>query len=190
MIAPEADPYIDPETGFLRTRLGSRTREHFDMHERRLLTQRIAEGAPPGGFDLAHLQAIHQHLFQDVFDWAGELRRVDMTRNGDRFQFATRIAADMAAIHRELAAKTFLAGQGPGDFAREAAFLIGDVNFLHPFREGNGRTQLLYLKQLAEAAGHPLSLARIPAEPWIEASRASMAGDNELFAAMIAAALL
>jgi cell filamentation protein len=189
MSALEADPYVDPATGLLRNLFAARTREHFDIHERRLVTQRIAEGPPGGQFDLGHLQAIHRHLFQDVFDWAGELRSVDMTRNGERFQFATRIGADMAAIHRDLAEKNLLAGLAPGDFAREAAFLVGDVNFVHPFREGNGRTQLLYLKQLAEAAGHPVSLVRIPAEPWIEASRASMAGDNEPFATLIASAL-
>ena len=189
MSATEADPYVDEATGLLRNEFGSATREHFDTHERRFVTQRLTEGAPQGDFDLAHLQAIHRHLLQDVFAWAGALRTVDMTKNGARFQFATRIERDMAAIHADLAAKNFLRAIGPGDFAREAAALISDVNFLHPFREGNGRTQLIYLQQLAHQAGHPLDLTRLPAEPWIEASRASMEGDNEPFAAMIAAAL-
>jgi cell filamentation protein len=185
----EEDPYFDTLHNVLRNKLGINDQARFDTHERRLVTQRIAEGVPTGNYDLAHLQAIHRHLFQDVVEWAGELRKVDMTKNGHRFQFATKLASDINAIHRDLAAKDFLRSLEPGDFAREAALLIGDVNYVHPFREGNGRTQLLYLKQLAEAAGHPLDLTRIPAEPWIEASKASMAGDPEPFAAMILFAL-
>jgi cell filamentation protein len=185
----DADPYLDEAHKVLRNKFGFHTIDRFDEAERVLVAQRVCEGAPTGAFDLAHLRAIHRHLFQDIFDWAGELRTVDMTKDGDRFQFATKLDSDIAAIHRDLAAKDFLKGLSPGDFAREAALLIGDVNYVHPFREGNGRTQMLYLKQLAEAAGHPLDLTRVPAEPWIEASRASMAGDPEPLAALVLFAL-
>jgi cell filamentation protein len=179
------DPYLDGGHGVLRNRFALTRAGDLDMVERRFVTQRIAEGAPAGDFDLAHLCAIHRHLFQDVYDWAGAPRTVDMTKNGERFQFATKIEADLAAIHRDLAAKDFLVGLAPGDFAREAALLLGDVNFVHPFREGNGRAQLIYLKQLAERAGHPIDLTRFPAEPWIEASQAAMAGDLEPMAGII-----
>lgn len=185
----EADPYLDDAHPVLRNKFGFTTADRYDEGERVIVTQRICEGAPSGTFDLDHLRAIHRHLFQDLFDWAGEPRTVDMTKDGQRFQFATKIAADIAAIHRDLAAREFLKGTSPGDFAREAALLIGDINYVHPFREGNGRTQLLYLKQLAEAAGHPLDLTKLPAEPWIEASRASMEGDPEPMAGLITFAL-
>jgi cell filamentation protein len=54
------------------------------------------------------------------------------------------------------------------------------VNFIHPFREGNGRTQLQYLKLLSDRAGHPIDLARIDASRWIEASVASHAADYSM----------
>jgi cell filamentation protein len=67
--------------------------------------------------------------------------------------------------------------------------IVGDINYIHPFREGNGRTQLQYLKQLAQGAGHGLDLGHIPAARWIEASISSHSADYGPMAAAIAAAL-
>ncbi len=66
--------------------------------------------------------------------------------------------------------------------------IIGDINYIHPFREGNGRTQLQYLKQFAAQAGHPVDLARIDGPSWIAASRSSHAADYGAMAAVIGAA--
>ena len=185
----EADPYLDPAHHLLRNKFGLARAAGLDIVERRFVTQRIAEGAPAGDFDFAHLRAIHRHLFQDLYDWAGTARTIDLPESGEHFQSAGKIESDIAAIHRELASKTFLGSLAPGDFAREAALLIGDINFVRPFRAGNERTQLIYLKQLAERAGHPIDLTRLPAEPWIEASQAAMSGDLEPMAGIILFAL-
>ena len=75
------------------------------------------------------------------------------------------------------------------DFAEQAGPILGDVNYVHPFREGNGRTQLLYLDQLAAQAGHPVDLTRLRAAGWLEASRRAHQGDygamsEEIFRAL------
>ncbi len=67
---------------------------------------------------------------------------------------------------------------GSDGFAEGAGPVLGDVNHVHPFREGNGRTQLQYLKQLAARAGHALDLTRIGRDAWLDASRCSNAGDH------------
>jgi cell filamentation protein len=67
--------------------------------------------------------------------------------------------------------------------------IVGDINYIHPFREGNGRTQLQYLKQLSQEAGHALDLTRIRGPAWIAASMASHAADYQPMAAVIARAL-
>jgi cell filamentation protein, protein adenylyltransferase len=76
------DPYLYPATTILRNRLGIRNAEQLEAFERLMAMQRAAEGIPTGDFDLAHLQAIHGHLFQDVYDWAGQIRTVESTRAG------------------------------------------------------------------------------------------------------------
>ena len=83
----DVDPYLISGTKVLRNRLGISDARRFDRIERRLVADRIAEGAPLGAFDLPHLRAIHRHLFQDVYDWAGELRTVEINKGGHQFQF-------------------------------------------------------------------------------------------------------
>jgi cell filamentation protein len=82
-----SDPYVYPGTTILRNRLGITDAKTLDRLERRLVVQRIRQGVPVGSFDLIHLRGIHRHLFQDIYDWAGELRSVEINRAGQQFQF-------------------------------------------------------------------------------------------------------
>lgn len=171
------DPYVYPGTSILRNRLGIRDAATLGRLERRLVIQRIRGGVPAGFFDLAHLCAIHRHLFQDVYAWAGELRTVEISREHDKFQFRQFIVTGMGDVHRRLVASRFLVGLPARQFADRAAVIVGDVNYIHPIREGNGRTQLQYLRALALQAGHHLDLARLDPAAWIEASRNSHDAD-------------
>ena len=76
-----------PDFLVLRNRLGITDEAELDFSERELVSQRAAETIPTGAFDLAHLRAIHRHLFQDVYDWAGELRTVEISKGASQFQF-------------------------------------------------------------------------------------------------------
>ena len=185
----EGDPYVYPGTNVLISRFGIRTAERLDYVEREFVTQRIAEGVPHGRFDLAHLRAIHRHLFQDIYDWAGEIRTVEISKGRHTFQFRRFIEAGMADVYRRLETADFLHGLDADAFAEAAGTIVGDVNYVHPFREGNGRTQLHYLDQLADQAGHPLDLARLDPEAWVVASQASHGGDYGPMAREIARAL-
>ncbi len=139
------DPYVYAGTTVLKNRLDITDADELDLMERRLVRVRLEEGVPGGEFDLAHLRAIHRHLFQDMYDWAGEIRTVEIAKGGHQFQFRQYIATGMRDVHRRLEERDFLRGLRRRDFAAAAGPIIGDVNYVHPFREGNGRTQLLYL---------------------------------------------
>jgi cell filamentation protein len=161
----------------LRNKLGLTDAAELDQVERTLVLTRLEDGVPTGGFDLRHLQAIHHHLFQDLYEWAGELRTVEIAKGGNHFQPRRFIETGMADVHGRLVKADFLRGLKRADFATEAAKIIGDVNYVHPFREGNGRAQLAYLRQLGEQAGHKLDPRRLDPKLWIDASRASHDGD-------------
>lgn len=184
------DPYLYPGTSVLRNRLGLTDPDHLDRVERRLVAQRMTEGAPAGGFDLAHLCAIHHHLFQDVYEWAGELRTVEIAKGGHQFQLRRFIETGMTDVCQRLEKADFLCGLAAIAFVEAAGRIMGDVNYVHPFREGNGRTQLQYLEQLAMQAGHPIDLTRIIPNNWIEASRSSHGGDYGPMAAEIGRTLV
>jgi cell filamentation protein len=83
------DFYIYPGTTILRNKLGIIDADELDAFERRMVAGRAAEGVPTGGFDLAHLQAIHRHLFQDVYDWAGNFAPSKFPKAGINSFFAS-----------------------------------------------------------------------------------------------------
>ena len=167
-----ADPYVYPDAPeVLKNRFGIKGAAELDAIERVIVAQRIKEGAPRGEFDLVHVKAIHRHLFQDVYEWAGETRTVELSRGGHHFQPVSYIETGIKNIHDRLIERKFLVGWKRDAFAREAATIIGDLNYVHPFREGNGRTQLQYLKLLSRRAGLDIDLTRLKPDAWQKASR-------------------
>ena len=166
------DPYVYPGTTVLRNRLGTTDQDYLDKQERSLVVLRSRRGVPRGAFDLAHLRAIHRHLFQDIYDWAGELRTVEISKGRQQFQFRKFIETGMGDVHGRLVRSRFLKGLSPAAFAEAAAVIVGDINYIHPFREG-----------------HRLDLARIDGPAWIAASVASHAADYAPMAAVLLAAL-
>jgi len=183
------DPYLYPDSHVLRNKLGITDPKMLDAMERQLVADRISQGPPTGNFDLVHLRAIHKHLFQDIYEWAGELRTVEIAKSGHQFQFRRYIATGLADVHRRLLERNCLRGLTSKEFSRNAAEIVGDINYAHPFREGNGRVQLQYLKQVARQAGHSIDLTLFPSQGWIEASRASHEGNYDAFAQVIFGAL-
>lgn len=124
-----------------------------------------------------------------MYDWAGKLRTVEISKGDQQFQFRKYILTGMADVHGRLVSSRFLKGLSSAQFAEQAAVIVGDINDIHPFREGNGRTQLQYRKQLAQGAGRGLDLAQIPAACWIQASISSHSAGYGPMAAAIATAL-
>lgn len=184
------DPYVYPGTSVLRNKLGLTDAPTLDYHEREITTARARTGVPTGAFDLKHLQAIHGHLFQDVYDWAGKIRTVEISKGGSQFQFRQYIETGMADVHRRIVGAGYFKGTSPQAFAAEAGKIMGDVNYVHPFRDGNGRTQLLYLQQLASRAGHRLDLRRLERDSWMAASRSAHDADYRPMAAAIGQSLV
>ncbi len=182
--------YKYPDRDVLRNKLGIMDGALLEGREHQFYTIRVEEGVPEGRFDLQHLCDIHHHLFQDVYEWAGQPRQVDFHKGQSSFHPYNRIEMGMADVHKRLAKQDFLRGLEQQQFAQEAAEYIGDVNRLHPFREGNGRTQFQYLKQLGDQAGHSVDLAKFEQASWIQASIEANRFETARMADCISASLL
>ncbi len=179
------DPYCYPETSVLENRLGLRNQQELDAFETLITAQRAEEPLPRGRFGYAHYRAMHRHLFQDVFAWAGKPRTVRIAKGGSMFCYPEHIDSEMRKLFGQLARDRFLRGLPASEFATRAAHLLTELNAIHPFREGNGRTQLAYLTLLAANAGHPLALERLNPEAMLEAMIASFESDEAPLAALI-----
>lgn len=173
------DPYSDPETGVFYNKLGLRNEAELADAERAITRVRLAElTAHPlrPGYDLGHLRAIHRHLFSDLYDWAGELRRVDIAKTNlfCRPQF---VEEQGRQLFGQLAEDRYLRDLRRAEFVDAAAHYLAEINALHPFREGNGRAQRAFLAQLAAEARHPLDWSGLDEGENVEASVASFRGD-------------
>ena len=186
----DPDYCYPPDFTVLRNRLNIRDLQTLELAERQFVAQRFLEAIPTGDFDLDHLKAIHHHLFQDIYEWAGEVRTVEIEKGGNQFQPRRFIETGMMDVHRRIIVATYFQGTTRKQFAGQVGPILGDVNFVHPFREGNGRVQLQYVKQLAERAGHGMDLTRLDREAWMEASRRSHEGDYDAIRKCVHRALL
>jgi cell filamentation protein len=173
------DPYTDPVTGVLRNKLGLRTAEELQVAEREITHAALIflkESPVPPSYDLGHLRAIHRRIFGDVYDWAGQLRTVAIAK-GSWFCLPQYIESSAAETFRALHGEGLLRGLPRDVFAERLAYYLGEVNAVHPFREGNGRAQRAFFEQLASDAGFVLDWQHLDADRNIAASAAIMHGD-------------
>ncbi len=151
------DDYVYPGTNVLRNKADIRDQAALDAFEADATAVRMLElweQPIAGRFDFAHLCAMHHHLFQDVYAWAGEVRTVDISREGSRFANTSRIESYLGGELNKLPAENWLRGLPPAPFVARLAYYMGEINATHPFREGNGRTQRAFCALLAEQAGY------------------------------------
>lgn len=173
MYAAFDDPYCYPGTDVLRNKLDLRDAEALEAFETEITAARAAEALPGGRLSVTHYRAIHRHLFQDVYAWAGQLRTVRIAKGGNAFCFPEYIAPEMDKLFAKLRNDRWLRGLDIDRFAEGAANFLAILNHIHPFREGNGRTQLSFLAILADQAGHELDFDRLDPDETLNAMIAS-----------------
>lgn len=135
-----------------------------------------------GGLGVRHYCAIHRHIFQDVYTWAGRFRTVRIAKGGNPFCFPENIKKEMNRLFARLAADRRFEGLDGLTFSRKSAHFLAELNAIHAFREGNGRAQLAFLTLLAARAGHPLDLQRLDPDAMLDAMVASFYGEEAALA--------
>ncbi|MCL1914852.1 MAG: Fic family protein [Eubacteriaceae bacterium] len=152
--------YTDQETGVLRNLRGIADRQSLAFTEIALTTRRAdelkANPVPVAGS--AALFDIHHHLFQDIYSWAGERRTVEISKGGKQFFPLSHFDNALAFIDGQLSEYKRISREDKPGLSRKLAEILDAVNFLHPFRDGNGRTQREFLRLLAIEKGWLLNL--------------------------------
>jgi cell filamentation protein len=189
-----SDPYLVPGTDCLANKLGIRdpsklSQAEYARSSARALTLQDALGPSPA-FNFDTLKAVHRHLFQDVYTWAGQVRTVDIAKPGAMFAPATQIERYAPKVFADLAKENNLKGLTPEAFAQRAAHHFAEINAVHPFREGNGRANKEFFRLLALEAGHRLDWSRTNPAEYLAASRESFNGTPDRLAAAFRAVLV
>lgn len=168
------DPFFDYHNKILKNIPGFTDQAKLDKFERFTTAAAAVElelNPVRGSFDRAHFQQIHRELFREVFPWAGELRRTDLRRPGfPPFVRKEFLVVTLDNTLAALAAEKHLKGLNEETFSARAAYFLGEVNHIHPFREGNGRTQREFFREMAAEAGHRLNWGRVTPALMYEAS--------------------
>lgn len=172
------DPYLDPKTGILRNLVGATTSEQLREAETNVASMAELELENiPRSNNLGELRAIHRALFGKIYDWAGEIRTVDIKKGSEEFflfQFQIPKGADF--VFSELAKEQGLNGLNRKDFAKRLAYFYEQLNFIHPFREGNGRAQRVFWNRVAMDAGYFIDWSQVVGD---ELDKASVAGREQ-----------
>jgi cell filamentation protein len=161
-------------------KLGIRDRLELEAMERVLTAERAEQGFPARANhkSYAGFKAIHHHLFQDLYSWAGKERRYTTGRGSIPFAVPEHITSWMEEQFKQLARERYLVGRSKAEFATAAARYVNEINAAHPFIDGNGRTQRFWLRMLANNAGFELTLSAHDAKRWNEASRIGFEKSN------------
>ena len=124
--------------------------------------------------------AIHLFIFGDLYPFAGKFRTENIAKDHFRFAEWEFNEEELNRLTRQLQAEDYLAGLSKEDLAKRLAYYLSELNVLHPFREGNGRTIREFIRQLALRNGYLFNLTKISAQDMLEASIESIIDDSKL----------
>ena len=172
-----AEFYCYPDTQILINKFGIKNDDDLEVVERRITALKaleFEENPIDGNFDFEYLCVIHKFLFGEIYEWAGKVRGGDYMFKGDTMFFrAIHLEQGFNAYYEKLKNENFLIGLDRDTIIERLAYFMGEMNALHPFREGNGRTARLYFSRLAENAGYTLTFSKVTADELLNADIAA-----------------
>lgn len=171
--------YCYPNSNVLENKFDIRDADELSLAERAITGNKIfmlGDNCIKGDFDLSHLQAIHKFIFSDIYDWAGKLRTVNISK-GDMFHRFDYLKSAADNLFSKLAGENYLMGLATGNICKRLAYYLSEINVIHPFREGNGRTQRVFTEYLAKAAGYDVDFSTVTQDEMINASIQSFGCD-------------
>ena len=168
------EAYFYPDTirdgyGTLRNRFGLKSSIDLRIVEYKLTVAAAEEWRttehPDLGWGQDRAKAIHRHLFQEVYEWAGEYRTVPLRKDESLFAPPAEIGEALDAVDRFVRSRDW-ATADRAEFARDMAVTFAWVNAAHPFREGNGRMTKLFLDDVAKQSPWRLDLRAVTPQRW------------------------
>lgn len=182
------DYYCYPNSSVLKNKLNIEDEKALSEAEREITaikTLELIDRPLKGELDFNYIKRIHRHLFSDIYVWAGELRRIDISKGNIFCQYEL-IEVNSEILFNELKTENYLEGLDKDAITKRLAYYLGDLNTIHPFREGNGRVQRLFIRELASRIGYLVNFDGITTEEMIQASDKTFYHDYEMMEELIA----
>jgi len=179
------DPYCYPDSKVLRNLLNIENDEELEEAEEELTELAAADiefESPP--YDFNYLKSIHEQLFEDVYEWAGEIRSIDLSKGSTRFCTCTRITPEANKIFSTLSDANYYIDYDRDELVKAVAEFYIELNMIHPFREGNGRAQRILFEHIIINCGYEFDLEAINQHEWINANIAGVSCNYEPMATL------
>lgn len=164
------DPYTYPNTTVLINKLNIRDEKILERVEASITYAKMQTTLPSGKFDYDHLKVIHKHLFGELYEWAGKERTISISKGNSLFALPERLANCTDKTFSNLNKDKCLKDLPLDTFIDKAAFYFNEINAIHPFREGNGRTNRVFFSELAHTAGYQLNWEKVEPDFYLKAS--------------------
>lgn len=138
------DPYTYKNSTVLVNKLDLQSQDELGAFEAEISSARAEEPLPDGSLNFVHYMAIHHHLFQDVYEWAGQVRTVRISKGGNPFCFPENIEGQASKLFGDLQSMDYLRNLDAQTFAEKAAHFLAELNAIHAFREGTAGHSSLF----------------------------------------------
>lgn len=151
-----------PGSTVLINKFGLKDQNKLDIVERQIVLLKgteIERNAVFSNVDFNYYKEIHRQLFEDIYDWAGTVRTINISKKGTVFSKHDNIEEIGQLKFKRLVKLNYLNNMDESSFFNELTELYNELNMLHPFREGNGRTLRLFITLLVRNTGRDISFA-------------------------------
>jgi len=165
--------YYYEGTQIFKNKYGITDAEQLKKVEEEIVAIKIAESKTTvkanDNFDFEYFKWIHKFLFEELYEWAGEIRKVRITKGNFTFAFVEHIENQANKLFFELKEEQYLQNDDYEIFIKRVAYYMSELNVIHPFREGNGRVNRLFFRKLAEKRGYDLNFQSVGKEQYLKA---------------------
>lgn len=172
------DPYCYPGTDVLINQFEIFSNDILEKVEAELTAIRLAQYHDSQQIlNFSFLKILHFDLFQDLYEWAGQIRTVDISKGNTRFCNIARIEKETEKCFSILSSNNYLLNADKVIFINKISDFFCEMNVVHPFREGNGRTLRFFCEIVAKRAGFILSWKNVTQKQWVDANIAGYNGN-------------
>lgn len=180
---PRNSNYCYPGTDVLVNKLNIKDKSTLQKFEAKITAAKLLalrQKGIIGNFDAKHLNQIHTYLFEDIYPFAGKYRNENIAKGVFRFAEWEYIEPELNRLLNGLKEENYLAGLSREALAERLAYYLSELNVLHPYREGNGRTIREFLRELALKNEYILNIKKVAPKEFLNASVKSIVDTSEL----------
>ena len=171
------------DSNVLINKLNIRSNKKLEKAEKMIVLAKLydlRQNKIVGNFDKTHFINIHKYLFEDIYPFAGEFRKENIAKDSFSFAEWEFIESELDRLLMKLKDEDFLGGLNKEDLAKKLAYYMSELNVLHPFREGNGRTIREFIRELAYKNKYIIDYSKTDSEEMLDAMMKSVIDETEL----------